>query len=61
MCEAGAAHSGITIESVDDVGAALEEVILGERRTSDEVWAAVAAEARRRAESSAMAREVFTA
>lgn len=58
---AGAAHSGITIESLDELGPALEKVILGGTRTSSEAWASTAAQARARTESSVMSREVFTA
>ena len=60
-CDSGAAHSGITMESLSQVGPALEMLILGGHRTSGEVWTRIAAEAQARAESSLMAREVFDA
>ena len=49
------------MESLSELGPALETIILGGQRTSEEGWASIAAEARARAESSVMAREVFTA
>lgn len=55
---AEAAHSGITMETVGEVSAALERIILGKQRSSEEHWAVMAAEVELRAQSTVMMREL---
>ena len=46
------------MESVGEVSAALERIILGKQRSSEAHWAVMAAEVERRAQSTVMMREL---
>lgn len=46
------------METVGEVSAALERIILGKQRSSDEHWAVMAAEVEQRAQSTVMMREL---
>ena len=55
---ADAGHSGITMEAVGEVSAALERIILGKQRSSEEHWAVMAAEVEQRTQSTVMMRDL---